>query len=265
MNPVPRSRISVVVCAYNEEAYLSGCLHSVLAQSRPPDEVLVVNNASTDGTRRLAERFDGVDVIDEARRGLVHAREAGRRHATGDLLVYLDADSRLPLGWIEMAERAFASRPGLVGLSGAFRYYDWDPWGRLLIRLYDIAVAPVTHALVHHVLRIGAVFYGGAFCVRRDALEAIGGFDTAIDFHGEDTNLGRRLTAIGAVRLSFRCPAHTSARRFRACGTWSVFRLYARNFCWEILAHRPCDTRHADIRATSPPASANTTSASCSS
>ena len=132
------ARISVVVCAYNEERYVKACLHSVLAQSRQPDQVLLVNNASTDGTRRIAERIEGVEVIDECRRGLVRARETGRRHATGDLLVYLDADSRLPLGWLEMVERAFRRRPGLVGLSGAFRFYDWDCWGRFLVWLYRL-------------------------------------------------------------------------------------------------------------------------------
>ena len=51
--------------------------------------------------------------------------------------------------------------------------------------------------LVKHLLRIGTVFYGGNFAVRREALERIGGFDTSIEFHGEDTNLGRRLFAVG--------------------------------------------------------------------
>jgi glycosyltransferase involved in cell wall biosynthesis len=244
-----RALISVIVCAYNEEDYLQGCLRSVLAQSRQPDQVLVVNNGSTDATRRVAEAFARVEVIDEWGRGLVRAREAGRRCATGDLLVYLDADSRLPPGWLETIDRTFSRRPLLVGLSGAFRFYDWDDWGRVLVRVYDWSVAPLTHILVHHVLGIGAVFYGGAFCVRRWALDAIGGFDTRIEFHGEDTNLGRRLTAVGTVKLTLRRPVLTSARRYHACGTWAVFRLYARNFCWELLRHRPRDTRHVDVRA----------------
>ena len=45
-------KISVIVCAHNEARYLSPCLHSLLAQSRLPDEILVINNASTDETRR---------------------------------------------------------------------------------------------------------------------------------------------------------------------------------------------------------------------
>jgi glycosyltransferase involved in cell wall biosynthesis len=244
-----RPRISVVVCAYNEQDYVAACLQSALAQSRAPDEVLLVNNASTDGTRAIAGRIRGVTVVDEWRRGLVHAREAGRRRAAGDLLVYLDADSRLPAGWLEHVEAVFDRRPRLVAMSGAFRYYDWHRRGRALVRIYDLTVAPLTHVLVHHVLGIGAVLYGGGFCVRRWALDAICGFDTSIDFHGEDANLGRRLTGIGQVRLSARRRVLTSARRFRAHGVAAVFRLYGRNFWSELLRHRPLDTRHVDVRA----------------
>jgi hypothetical protein len=64
-----RPRISVIVCAYNEEERLPACLHSVLAQSRPADQLLVVNNGSTDGTRTVAEQTPGVEVVDERRRG----------------------------------------------------------------------------------------------------------------------------------------------------------------------------------------------------
>ena len=90
-------RISVIVCAHNEAQYLPGCLHSLLAQSRIPDEIHVINNASTDSTRAVADAIPHVRVADEPRKGLVVARETGRVIATGDILVYLDADCRAPL------------------------------------------------------------------------------------------------------------------------------------------------------------------------
>ena len=61
---------SVIVCAHNEAAYLSSCLHSVLAQTRPPDEVVVVNNASSDATRTVAARVSDIKIVDEPRKGL---------------------------------------------------------------------------------------------------------------------------------------------------------------------------------------------------
>lgn len=240
--------LSVIVCAHNEARYISACLHSLLAQSRRPDDILVVNNASTDETRAVALQIPHVRVVDEPRKGLVIARETGRMASTGDVLVYLDADCRAPLMWLARIEARFAADGALLALSGPYRYYDWDWWGRLLIRAYDFTLAPATQLLVKHILRIGTVFYGGNFAVRREALERIGGFDTSIEFHGEDTNLGRRLFAIGKVGLFHDCYLHTSARRYVAMGKAAVFRLYVRNFTSELLRHRPKDATHADVR-----------------
>jgi glycosyltransferase involved in cell wall biosynthesis len=240
--------ISVIVCAHNEERYLGCCLTSLLAQSRAPDELLVINNASTDRTRVVAAAIPGVRIVDEPRKGLVIARERGRSEATGDLLVYVDADCRAPQTWLERIERRFAADPSLLALSGNYRFYDWDRWGRMLLRVYDFTLGPATHVLVKYLLRIGVVFYGGNFAVRRSALDAIGGFDTTIEFHGEDTNLGRRLFGMGKVELRYDCYIYTSARRYHAMGKGAVFRLYVRNFVSELVHHRPKDTAHLDIR-----------------
>jgi glycosyltransferase involved in cell wall biosynthesis len=104
-------RISVIACAHNEASYLPACLHSLLAQTRRPDEILVINNASTDHTGAVARQIPQVRVLDEPRKGLVVARETGRRAAHGDLLVYVDADCRAPLMWLERVERRFRRDP----------------------------------------------------------------------------------------------------------------------------------------------------------
>jgi glycosyltransferase involved in cell wall biosynthesis len=241
-------RISVIVCAHNEERQLGACLHSLLAQTRVPDEILVINNASLDGTADVARQVESVRVIDEPRKGLVIARETGRREARGNLLVYVDADCRAPLMWLQRIAARFERDPQLLALSGPYRYYDWDRWGRLLVRAYDWTLAPATVLLVKYLLQIGTIFYGGNFAVRRAALDFIGGFDTSIEFHGEDTNVGRRLLAAGKVTLNYDCYLYTSARRYRALGKGAVFRLYVRNFTSEVLRKRPRDTSHVDVR-----------------
>ena len=242
----------MIVCAHNEEAYIVPALVSLLGQARVPDEILVINNASSDRTGEVAAVLPGVRVVEERKKGLVIARERGRQEATGDVLVYVDADCRAPREWLARIERHFAAKPTLVALSGNYRFYDWDWWGRLLIRAYDLTLAPLTHVLVKYILRIGVVFYGGNFAVRRDALARIGGFDTSIEFHGEDTNIGRRLAAIGPVELHNDCYLYTSARRYNAMGKGAVFRLYVRNFVSELIRHRPSDTEHVDIRTVTP-------------
>jgi glycosyltransferase involved in cell wall biosynthesis len=241
-------RISVIVCAFNEESALGPCLESLVQQSRPADEVIVVNNASTDRTRQVALTFGGIRVIDEPAKGLVRARAAGLAASTGSLLVYTDADCRAPRSWLAAIAREFERRPDAVAVTGPYHFYDWDWVGRLGARLYDVTLAPFAHVLSQRVFRIGAVFYGGNFAVRRTALERIGGFDTSIEFHGEDTNLGRRLAAVGFVRLASRCRTSTSARRYKAQGKLHVLRVYVRNFWSETVRHRPRDLTHDDVR-----------------
>jgi glycosyltransferase involved in cell wall biosynthesis len=241
--------ISVIVCAYNEARFLPACLHSLLAQTRLPDEIIVVNNASADATAVVASVIAGVRVIGEPKKGLVIARETGRLAASGDILAYVDADCRAPLRWLEQIERRFMGHTAVVAVTGPYRFYDWDWIGRVLIRLYDVLVAPPTHLLVHYGLGAGAILYGGNFAVTRGALDRIGGFDRTIEFHGEDTNLGRRLTPIGSIAVARECWIWTSARRYRAMGKRRVFGLYVRNFWSEILRHRPADRTHVDIRA----------------
>jgi glycosyltransferase involved in cell wall biosynthesis len=239
--------MSVIVCAYNEAGYIQRCLESLLSQSRPPDDILVVNNASTDDTAAIARGL-GVRVADEPRKGLVRARETGRLSASGDILAYIDADCRAPSDWLARVERRFLDRPGLVALSGPYRFYDWDWIGRALIAAYDCTLAPLTQFVVYRLMKAGTLFYGGNFAVKRDALAAIGGFDTTIEFHGEDTNIGRRLVAVGPVAMAGECWLETSARRYRAMGRGAVFRLYIRNFWSEILHNRPKDIDHLDVR-----------------
>jgi len=243
-----RQAITAIVCAYNEAPVLPACLHSLLAQTRPPDQIVVVNNASTDETGEAARHVNGVEVVSEPRKGLVQARETGRAQATGDLLAYVDADCRAPLRWLERVERRFRDRPDLVAVTGPYRFYDWDFVGRALIRAYDLVVAPPTHFVLHDLLGAGAILYGGNFAVRREALARIGGFDRSIEFHGEDTNLGRRLTPIGVVDVAGECWVWTSARRYQAMGKRRVFSLYVRNFWSEIVRHRPADASHLDVR-----------------
>ena len=240
--------LSAIVCAYNEERSLAAALHSLFAQTRVPDEVILVNNASTDRTREIASGFPQVTIVDEPVKSLVRARAAGRRAAHGEILFYMDADCRAPVRLLERMEAHFLREPETVAVTGPYRFYDWDWIGVAGARVYDHTLAWLAQFAAHHVLGIGAVLYGGNFAVRRDALDRIGGFDLTIEFHGEDTNLGRRLAAVGSVELDNACYIYTSARRYQALGRTNVVKLYFRNFWWETVHHRPKDTVHEDVR-----------------
>ena len=164
--------ISVIVCAHNEERFIAACLHSLLAQSRPPDEIILINNASTDRTGSGRPRDSGVRVDRRAAQGPgggARARPAGSARRSARV-----CRCRLPRAAdVAGAHRAaLRARRRLLALSGNYRFYDWDWWGRTLLRAYDFTLGPATHVLVKYILRIGVVFYGGNFAVRRDGARA---------------------------------------------------------------------------------------------
>jgi glycosyltransferase involved in cell wall biosynthesis len=105
--------ITAIVCAYNEARLLPACLYSLRAQTRPPDEILVINNASTDDTRAAAQAVPGVIVVDEPLKGLVVARETARRVAHGDIVAYVDADCRAPIMWLERCQQRLQAEASL--------------------------------------------------------------------------------------------------------------------------------------------------------
>ena len=105
-----RPTIAVIVCAYNETRFLPACLYSLLAQTRPPDEILVINNASTDETGAVARAVPGVRVVDEPARGWSwRARPARLRRTRRYPRV---RRRRLPRAahWLERVEAQFSRR-----------------------------------------------------------------------------------------------------------------------------------------------------------
>jgi glycosyltransferase involved in cell wall biosynthesis len=243
-------RLSFVVPAYNEEAYLPACLESILAQTRDlgePVEIIVVNNASTDRTREVALGYAGVRVVDEPRKGLTFARQAGFAASTGELIANVDSDSRLRPGWVEQVLRTFATEPKMVALSGPFVYYDLTPRQRVSVQLF-YAVAFSVYALNRWVLRAGSMVQGGNFVLRREALVQIGGFNTAIAFYGEDTDIARRMSRVGKVKFTFGLKMFSSARRLKHEGIFTMAGKYTINYLWTTFRKKPFTEEYIDIR-----------------
>jgi glycosyltransferase involved in cell wall biosynthesis len=243
-------RLSFVVPAYNEEAYLGRCLTAILEQTADtPDnfEIIVVNNASTDGTGALARSFPRVTVVDETRKGLTYARQAGFDASHGELIANVDADSVLTPGWVAEVLRNFAERPKLAALSGPVVYYELTFRQRILVRVYYF-IAWCTYALNRYVLRVGSMIQGGNFVVSRHALEAIGGFDTSIAFYGEDTDIARRVSKVGPVVFTLKLKMFTSARRLNKEGILRMAFRYTLNYLWTTFFKRPYTQEYIDVR-----------------
>jgi glycosyltransferase involved in cell wall biosynthesis len=243
-------RLSFVIPAYNEESYLPGCLESILAQTQHnPEltEIIVVNNASTDNTRQVALRYPGVKVVDEPRKGLTYARQAGFNASTGTLIANVDSDCRLTPNWVSDVLAAFDKEPELAALSGPLVYYDLTPRQRSLVRIFYMT-AFVTYLINRHILRVGSMVQGGNFVINRPALEAIGGFNLDISFYGEDTDIARRLNSVGKVQFTFDLKMFSSARRLKHEGILTIAARYSINYLWTTFRKRPFTNTHIDIR-----------------
>ena len=89
-------KVSIIIPAYNYARYIGEAVNSALAQSYPDCEVIVVNDGSTDDTKKILELYyDGITVVEQENKGLPAARNAGVRASNGDYICFLDADDML--------------------------------------------------------------------------------------------------------------------------------------------------------------------------
>ncbi len=252
-------KISFVIPAYNEERYVGNCLESVLKEiknfrSADPShqanfefEIIVVSNASTDKTKEVAKNYPGVIVVDEPKKGLTKARQAGLSRSTGELIANIDADTILPKRWLRKVVEEFSKNPDLICLSGPHDYYDLSPLSRFLTKIF-YGFGFMIYFVNKYILKIGSLVQGGNFIVKRSALEKIGGFDTSIDFYGEDTDIARRLYPIGDVKFTFSLPIYISGRRLLGEGALKTGFKYAINYFWVSYFKKPFHGTSTDFR-----------------
>lgn len=234
-------KLSFVIPAHNEESCIAECLASVIEhknQSGYDIEIIVVNNASVDATEKIAKSFEGVRVVNEPKKGLARARQAGFNASTGNLIANVDADNRLTRQWIEKAMKAFEADEKLIALSGPLLYED-VPKQVILITNFFYYLAFLTYLMNRFVLKTSSMLQGGNFVVRREALQKIGGYDTDIYFYGEDADIARRLNRIGKVKFTFDFPMYSSGRRLIKEGVLKIGLRYTLNYFWIILFKRP--------------------------
>ncbi|MES2169387.1 MAG: glycosyltransferase family A protein [Actinomycetota bacterium] len=114
--------ISVVIPSLNDASMLKVCLDALAVQTRLPDEIVVVDNGSTDDTAAVAAAA-GARVITQPVRGIYPATSAGYDAATGDVIARLDADSIPAPDWVERIEYGMSQVEPLTAISGAADFY----------------------------------------------------------------------------------------------------------------------------------------------
>lgn len=120
---------SLIIPCYNEAALLPACFAAIQAQTVPPDEILVIDNNSTDKTAKIARKYPGVRVIRERQQGLIPSRNRGFNEAKGDILARIDADARIDPDWVERIKHHFEHEPidGITGLgvTDMLPFFGW--------------------------------------------------------------------------------------------------------------------------------------------
>jgi glycosyltransferase involved in cell wall biosynthesis len=107
--------LSAIICVRDGERYLGEAIESVLGQTHPRVEVIVVDNGSTDSSVALARRYgDAVRIVDEPRAGIPYARNAGLSHAAGQLIAFLDYDDLWLPAKTEVQLAALEADPGVA-------------------------------------------------------------------------------------------------------------------------------------------------------
>ena len=185
--------LSVVIPVHNGGDELRLCLDALEASIRCPDEIIVADDASTDGSGHLARRY-GVQLlsIDGPSHGPAFARNRGAEKARGDILVFLDADVAIHPDALARMERYLTEQPEIAAVFGS---YDTEPRAGSLVSRYK----NLMHHYVHqHSRREASTFWGACGAIRREAFAALGGFNE--DYTRpkiEDIEFGVRLRRAG--------------------------------------------------------------------
>jgi peptidoglycan/xylan/chitin deacetylase (PgdA/CDA1 family)/GT2 family glycosyltransferase len=209
--------VSLVIPAYNEEKYLPLCLDSIKKQDYAAEyEVIVVDNASTDNTAKIARDW-GAKVVYESKRSPACARQRGADVATGEIIAFIDADTQASPCWLSTILSRFVREPKMVVISGPYAYFDAGSIARIASYIGN-CISIITDHLFRKVINKGSAVWGSNFAVRRSALLEVGGFDTSIRFYGEEYELSLRLKKAGKGGIIPWLFVLTSARRLKRIG-----------------------------------------------
>jgi O-antigen biosynthesis protein len=188
----PWPRVSVVVCVYNGVETIKDCCEGLAELDYPNYEVIVVDDGSIDGTADIVARY-GFQLIRTPNRGLSQARNTGMEAATGEIVAYTDGDACPDRHWLMHLAAAFMNSSH-VGIGGWNLAHADDGW------IAD-CVANAPGGPVHVLLSDTEAEHipGCSMAFRKDALQAIDGFDPQFRAAGDDVDVCWRLQEQGGT------------------------------------------------------------------
>lgn len=201
-------QITVVIPAFNEQIHLGRtlqALHTSIKGCTVPVQVIVVDNESSDATAKIA-REAGAEVVPEKVHNVARVRNTGARAASGDVLVFLDADTLVPPGFLPRVAEEM-SAPECCGGTADISH---QPSSKI-VRAYLLG-----WRVVGRILRMAQ---GAAQFCRREAFDRLGGYDESL-YMGEDVDFYWRLRKLGMVKFLRDVQVVASPRRFDRWPLW---------------------------------------------
>lgn len=199
---------SIVIVSYNGINYLQACINSILEEIHPEDEIILVDNASTDGSADLVrEHHPRVRLLDNSTNlGFAVACNQGASYAGGENLIFLNQDTRVQPGWLAAllapleqdpavglvtSKILLMARPDQIHMCGQEIHFTGFSFGRGFLAPADGYTTPQ---------QVGAAS-GASFAIRRNLWEQLGGFDPQLFMYYEETDLSWRARLVGCASL----------------------------------------------------------------
>ncbi len=208
------ARITVAICTRNGERFLEDAIRSVLEQTAavPGSALLVVDNASTDATARVAQAqaASGVPLryVREEQPGLGFARNRAIAETESELLAFIDDDARLLPGYLEALAQVYAEEPGLAAAGGPIEVGWLGPVPDWYEPTLDPLFNRLDHASYRMDLRYPRILFGTNMAFRVETLRELGGFrtdlkgpDGRVTAEADDEDILLRIETRGAGRI----------------------------------------------------------------
>lgn len=189
-------KISVVIPAYNQGEYLAQCVESVLAQTKPPHEIIVINDGSTDNTREIAKSYP-VKYVEQLNKGLSSARNTGIMNSTGDWIYPLDSDDMILENCLEKVSQAIQENPEADVVSPSFKCFGLH--NTPIVLMPNPTLNDFKPVDIQPMNRVG---YFSA--IKKEALLEVGGWSPKMTFGWEDYHLWINLLARGKKIVTIR-------------------------------------------------------------
>jgi glycosyltransferase involved in cell wall biosynthesis len=189
-----RERITIIIPAYNSGRFIADAVQSVLAQSVPPEQIIVVDDGSTDDTEaKLRPYLDRITLINQANQGAAVARNAGLQIATGDFIAFLDADDVWHRRKLEAQLGVLRRRPDIQMLGT--ETYDYPNTAAP-----GIAADAWIEEITLESLLVRNYFTTSSIVIRREIVDRLGGFDKSVPTV-EDFDYWQRVAQLGVVAI----------------------------------------------------------------